>query len=268
MFVKDHFEKLFAGEVQLLPADLERAEFIRDNIPKDVRTVLDVGCGAGLVTKVVAKEYEVTGLEFSSVGVEKVSKLGITCIQGSIAQLPLSDKSFDLVMASEVLEHLDEEAFSKGLPEVARVASKYIIVTVPNKERCQSLRQECPECHSICVPWTHIRSFNIDSVERLFSHLGFRCERAQFFGQSTVDYNRFITRLISCHRWFFNYLRPGMTCPVCKYSQRGPDNKGPTFNDLFVHPLRTGLHVFDFLTLKLSPKCPRWIFAVYRRHSV
>lgn len=265
MSVEDYFNKQFSFGRPPLCADAERADFIKNNIPDEVRTVLEIGCGNGIVTRVIAKEYDITGLELSSIGVEETTKLGITCLQGSIAELPFPDKSFDLVLVSEVLEHLDEEIFLSGLAEVARVASKHILVTVPNNERYPSLRQECPKCRSISVPWTHIRSFNVNRVRQLFGNRGFFCKQVQYFGPRIMNDNNFITRLLKWHRYFYNYLRPGMMCPVCKYKVTGSPLKKPTFGDLIAHPLFACVYILDVLANKLSPKCSRWILAIYNR---
>lgn len=265
MSVKEYFDKQFSSDSSQPQADVERAEFIRDNIPDGVRTILEVGCGNGFVTRVIAKEYDVTGLELSSVGVKNIVELGIKCQQGTIAELPFSDKSFDLVLASEVLEHLDERIFLKGLSEMGRVAAKYVLITVPNRERYSCLRQECPKCRTICVPWTHIRSFDGDSLPHLFNQSGFRGEQVKFFGPLCVDYNKLIGRLLRWHRWFYNYLLPGTSCPVCGYEQAGPPLKRPTLGDLLSYPLRTFLYTLDYLAIRLSPKDYRWIFAIYKR---
>ena len=55
MFVKDHFDKAFSCNCEPLEANLERAEFIVGNVPEGVRTVLDVGCGTGLLRELLRK---------------------------------------------------------------------------------------------------------------------------------------------------------------------------------------------------------------------
>lgn len=47
--------------------------------------------------------------------------------------LPYKNKAFDVVLASEVIEHLDERAGINLLNEVERVARERIIVITPNK---------------------------------------------------------------------------------------------------------------------------------------
>lgn len=48
-----------------------------------------------------------------------------------IRELPFDDKSFDLVMACQVLEHLPWNDLSRALKELERVTSKYAIISLP-----------------------------------------------------------------------------------------------------------------------------------------
>ena len=50
---------------------------------------------------------------------------------GNVYNLPFHDKEFDLVICSEVLEHLNEP--SKALKEVRRVTGGFCIMSVPNE---------------------------------------------------------------------------------------------------------------------------------------
>jgi len=45
--------------------------------------------------------------------------------------LPYKDNAFDLVLCTEVLEHLDDP--QKGLKELVRVSKKYLVISVPNE---------------------------------------------------------------------------------------------------------------------------------------
>jgi SAM-dependent methyltransferase len=48
---------------------------------------------------------------------------------GSAYELPVESNSFDLVIACEVLEHLEDPA--KALAEIDRVANRWVLVSVP-----------------------------------------------------------------------------------------------------------------------------------------
>jgi len=262
--MNDEFEEAHSRGGTLPLADLERGAFIRDHIPDGVQTILDVGCGMGQITKILGETHDVTGLELSHVAVEKAAKLGVAVVPGGIDKLPFPDGSFDLVMGAEVLEHLDEELFAKGVREIARVAAQFVLLTLPNRDRLQALRQECPNCRSILVPWGHIRSFDVEYARHLFDDLGFSSQQVELFGPLITNNHKLLCRLLRSHRWFRNRLHPGNQCPVCKYVERAPAIRKPNLGDFFARPAFTLSHVLDYVALKLSPKCRRWILAVYK----
>lgn len=81
--------------------------------------ILDVGCGNAYLRKLIKAEY--TGVDK-----EKNADLSIDISSG----LPFKDKSFDTVVAFDVLEHIDDIYFI--FDEVCRVSRRWVIITLPN----------------------------------------------------------------------------------------------------------------------------------------
>jgi ubiquinone/menaquinone biosynthesis C-methylase UbiE len=52
-------------------------------------------------------------------------------VVGSVLELPFNDNSFDLILCSEVLEHLPFFNFKQALGELERVSKKYVILSLP-----------------------------------------------------------------------------------------------------------------------------------------
>lgn len=104
--------------------------------PLRVVSVLDVGCGEGftlkkLADKKIGKRNE--GIDYSSEAI-KIGKMiypELKLSKGNIYKLDYPDKAFDLVVCTEVLEHLNEPA--KAVAEMKRVSKKYIVLSVPNE---------------------------------------------------------------------------------------------------------------------------------------
>ena len=262
MDTRAYFEAAFSAEGAPLPGDVWRAEFTRDRIPPGVSSVLDVGCGTGLVAQHVAQRCRVCAVEYSAAGAQRTRAAGVACAQATIEAIPFADRSFDLVMANEVLEHLDERLFAKARSELARVARDYILITVPNRDCLPMLRQECPRCRTISVPWGHLRSFGQQDLAGLFA--GFRVERCEAFGPWISDWNRGLMWLPTLPRRVRNPLRPGLRCCVCGF-QGPPAPEHLTVGWLLRRGWLGWMIGMDWLLARVATKCPRWLFALYGR---
>ena len=103
---------------------------------KKVDSILDVGCGEGFTLNRL-KEHGIgkrlEGIEYLKDAIELGKKTypHVKITEGSIYDLPYKDNSFDLVLCTEVLEHLDNP--SKALEELIRVSKQYLVVSVPNE---------------------------------------------------------------------------------------------------------------------------------------
>ncbi len=101
-----------------------------------VDSILDVGCGEGftlqrLYENKIGKRLE--GLDHQKIAIEIGRKIHphLKLETGTIYDLSFKDNSFDLVMATEVLEHLEDP--KKALKELVRVSKKYLLLSVPNE---------------------------------------------------------------------------------------------------------------------------------------
>jgi ubiquinone/menaquinone biosynthesis C-methylase UbiE len=86
-------------------------------------SVLDCACGTCLdyfeyKKKLIPVKYK--GIDSCQGLVDEAKTFGIDCDLGSIEALPYEDKSFDIVTARHILEHLDY--YEKAISEMCRVA--------------------------------------------------------------------------------------------------------------------------------------------------
>jgi SAM-dependent methyltransferase len=108
-------------------------EIARLGIRHDART-LDIGTSTGTNLRMLRDlgYRSVTGLDFSIDAIRHCEEKGLGPVrQGDICALPFPDASFDLVLATDVIEHVDDDR--RALAEIARVLAPggAVLITVP-----------------------------------------------------------------------------------------------------------------------------------------
>lgn len=103
------------------------------------REILDVGCATGGYSLALAER----GFAVKATDVNP-DYVRLACARGVDArlageELPFADRSFDTVLLFEVLEHVENH--DRLLREVRRIARRNILITVPNCDRTDELRQ-------------------------------------------------------------------------------------------------------------------------------
>jgi SAM-dependent methyltransferase len=100
------------------------ADHIGRLLPRSVRSVLDVGCGDGVIASTLVRsqvQIEVEGAE-----ILERPECAIPCKLFDGVTLPYPDASFDAVMLVDVLHHADD--LNALLSEAARVSRKFVII--------------------------------------------------------------------------------------------------------------------------------------------
>jgi SAM-dependent methyltransferase len=118
----------FVGRRRLF-ADIVR----RLALPRDA-AILDAGSGTGANLRLLRDLgfEQVTGFDFSAEAIRFCAEKGLGEVrQGSICSMPFPDRQFDLVFATDIIEHVDDDL--AALREIRRVMKPngYALVTVP-----------------------------------------------------------------------------------------------------------------------------------------
>lgn len=124
--------------IDALPENLwgykKRLSFVHHHASRiGAATILDIGCGNGsqLAIPLAEMGYSITGIDPHQKSIERARQSGVgKFINGFSTELPT--QSFDVVIISEVLEHLraPEELLADSLRFISR--NGILIVTVPN----------------------------------------------------------------------------------------------------------------------------------------
>jgi SAM-dependent methyltransferase len=95
-------------------------------------SVLDVGCGEGLLADHLIRLRRPARFDACDVDLGRLAPglhPDLNFQAASVYHLPYPDKSVDLVVCCEVLEHLHDPA--AGLAELARVARRHVLLSTP-----------------------------------------------------------------------------------------------------------------------------------------
>lgn len=97
------------------------------------KKILDIGCGDGVLSYLLSKEGAlVSGVDYSDIAIgyakEKCQGTNIDFKQGSAYDLDFGQSSFDAVVSSDVIEHLED--VPKYLSEIKRVVTNRGIVVL------------------------------------------------------------------------------------------------------------------------------------------
>lgn len=127
---------------------------------------LDVGARDGWFSALLTQRFtSVVALDLEKPTIEHP---GIECVQGDATDLAFCDNAFDLVLCTEVLEHIPSKNLLQACSEIQRVAQKYIIIGVPFKQDIRIGRTMCYTCGKRNPPWGHVNRFDELSLRKLF----------------------------------------------------------------------------------------------------
>lgn len=141
---------------------------------RQTRRMLDVGFGAGGLLRVArAKGWEPHGVELSRASVERARAADIGEVQlGDFREVPLEPGSFDVVVMSELVEHLpDPEPYLARAAEVLRPGG-LLYATTPHGRGLSG--RLLGASWSVLRPPEHLQLFSRKSLSQLVTAAGFR----------------------------------------------------------------------------------------------
>ncbi len=99
--------------------------------------ILEIGKGNGLVADFLQK----AGFDVSTLDINPDMN---PTFHGSVLEIPCPDRSFDLVMCFQTLEHLPYEDFIPALTQLHRVSRKCVILSLPDMKPVHRVHVEFP----------------------------------------------------------------------------------------------------------------------------
>jgi ubiquinone/menaquinone biosynthesis C-methylase UbiE len=239
--------------------DHARLSFIASHLPQATKSICDVGCGNGLFLNFLANQHpELTlhGVDRSKAALKHVT---VPKSIASITELPFGEASFDTVSCLEVIEHLPEPQYRLALSELARIAARYVVVSVPLNQDLRLGQVRCSACKTLFNPDYHFRSFAKSDMPALLEPYGFRMTVCKSYGQSQeFALSKLIMKLKAD---FSNRFTVDIICPACGHTIAGraksDDGASKNYN---------GINIKKYIKAAW-PKITidRWVLAIYER---
>lgn len=153
-----------------------------DQLPAGT-TVLDVGCGIGGSSRILAKDYnfEVTGVTISPKQVERATLLTPPHVTAKFAvddalSLSFPDASFDVVWSVEAGPHMPDKAkFAQELLRVLKPGGKLVVADWNQRDDRQIPLNfwEKPVMTQLLDQWAHPKFSSIEGFSELLEATGF-----------------------------------------------------------------------------------------------
>lgn len=154
--------------------------------------VLEIGFGDGYLLEKLSKKYKCFGADISQKNVNQM-EMSLPNVSFEVIDVdgryPYEDESFDVFVASEVLEHMSNSELKKSIEEIYRILRKggYAVITFPAKENLKDNECFCPNCEFVFHKWGHKQYWNEEKIRDVFSD--FRIEKINEFFTKYVGGN-------------------------------------------------------------------------------
>ena len=230
-------------------AQLARFHHLIGHIPTQAQSLLDVGAGYGVFLDELRKLRGITtvGVDIAEKNMQWGLERGLDLRAASAHQLPFDDRSFDIVVSSECVEHLRFGVYEQALKEIARVAHRWALISVPYDEKRDFAT--CPYCQSKINPSHHLRSFTPETMDGLL-------EGFQLIETSTVGTVPKVTML---KPYLPTQWHPRMVCSACGYHKPFIRSTGALDRNSLIGKAKRWVKSLPL------PTRPRWLVGVYQR---
>ncbi len=172
----------------------EWIDMLAERVPEG-SPVLDLGCGCGLpATRLLARRYDVTGVDFSSVQIERARKLvpDARLVCADVVGLDLPAAAFDAVVSFYAIIHMPLAAHAPLYRDVARwLRPGGVFLAIVGHEEWTGTDEQYLDVEEGLMAWSHAdEATNVRWIEEA----GFRVEWTRFVPEGDVGHTLVLAR--------------------------------------------------------------------------
>jgi ubiquinone/menaquinone biosynthesis C-methylase UbiE len=170
-----------------------------DKVPKEALSILDVGCGTGVLGKVLKEqkaERLVNGITYSKeeyeIAKQVIDEVWVTDLNNEVPEI---DRRYDCIIFSHILEHTYQP--ESILKNFSRFLNKegVIIIALPNilhfKQRKEFFKGKFKYSeHGGLMDVTHFRFFDWESAQTMITNAGLKIASKESLGSFPLPFIR------------------------------------------------------------------------------
>jgi hypothetical protein len=160
-----HVSEQLLCELGLTKREANRLASTLALIPNTVVNALEIGFYDLRITSLLRKKIDLISIDLPR-RVNNADKIRL--VFANVRSLPFLDRQFDLVLCTEVLEHLATDTLVKAVAELIRVSRKYVLVSVPFKQKIEYDMFKCSHCNFTGNTMGHVQLFDEARLLELF----------------------------------------------------------------------------------------------------
>lgn len=268
-FEKDYYESpaFWAEGMVSDQLNLIRIQETINMIPSDVTTLLDVGCGNGVFPNLLSESKNNIKVTATDRSKEALKYVRTEKFESDISALPVEPQSFDCVTCLQVIEHIPDSLYKPSLSELARVARRYLIVSIPFNEDLEKGFTQCPKCRTLFNSDLHFRNYTLDTMKNLFAEYDFSliASRNVVEGEKYVGVE-YYSKLRSLFTQTSSSVFNSPICPVCGYRNES-FNSTLSIKDNDLKPKNASMIKKFLRSIWPKTKIPGyWLISLYERN--
>jgi len=175
---------------------------LKSHIKNDM-AILDLGGNDGYISyklRILSPLSDITVVDIDRPGLEIAKSMGLKTLYASVIDLPFSDKSIDIVLCLDIIEHIIED--EKCIHEISRILKKNgnIFLTTPKENGVTFPFMNHESIININRNWGHVRiGYSLEKIKEMF-------EKNNLILLKKEQYFNILSRLL--YRFTYNKRMP------------------------------------------------------------